>query len=83
MDLGSLNRALIALKFQLPIIAKKVDLCCEYRAGENHAFGDLQQFQKLKINCGFLLNVMISSSRHVKNHSSITPIVHLCEIVYR
>ena len=53
MDLGSLKRALIVLKFSCSNYHKYVNICYEYGLGDNLVCEILPWFQNLKVHYDF------------------------------
>lgn len=82
MDLGSLKRALINWNFHLRVIWNKSTYDVDMNREKVLAFQKftiVMTFDK-EIMIYFSLNVMLSIFKHMKIYSSITLVVHICEI---
>ena len=81
MDLGSLKRALIVLKFSSPNYVNKLDLCYEYGSGENLAFQNLLELQNLEINRDCFARHCDIKFQTYENHSNITLVLTYVQLL--
>ena len=76
--LGSLKTRVSYSSFRLLVIGKKSTYVVNM--GENLTFENFQYVLNLEISCNFFLDVVISISKPMKNHSNITHVPNLSEI---